>query len=199
MYNPYDYYFKKAKNTWYKARSVFKLEEIDKKFNIFNKNVKTVLDIGCNPGSWTQYSHQILTKNWKKDFKIIGFDISVCNLNLENVHIYKQDITDFHKASENIKKTWIRTFDVIMSDMAPNTTGIKDIDTIKCIWLLESSLPIYEHFLAENWKFIIKIFMWPWFEEFLKNLKKTFWEKSIKTYKPSSTRKQSKEIYIIKK
>lgn len=61
MYNPYDHYFKKAKKSGYKARSAFKLEEIDQKFDIFNQDTKSIIDIGCSPGSWLQYAYEKLT------------------------------------------------------------------------------------------------------------------------------------------
>ncbi len=196
MYNPYDYYFQKAKKSWYKARSAFKLEEINNKFKLFDNSTKHVLDIWCSPGSWIQYAWKNINNN--KNFKIVWFDIKPTNLDLENVFTYQQDIQELDKIKSILEELNIQSFDLIMSDMAPDTTGIKDIDAIKSIWLIEKTLPLYQNFLSENWKFVIKIFMGPWFEEFLKELKSIYWNKSIKTYKPKSTRKESKEIYIIK-
>lgn len=196
MYNPYDYYFKKAKKSWYKARSVFKLEEIDQKFNLFDKTIKKVLDIWCSPWSWIQYTWNKINNNL--NYKIIWFDLKEVSLNLENVFTYKQDISDFDNVQKILKESNIEKFDIIISDMAPDTTWIKDLDAIKSIALIEKTLPIYKKYLWYEWKFVIKIFMGPWFEEFLSDLKKIYWSKSIKTFKPKSTRKESKEIYIIK-
>ncbi|MBS8121810.1 Ribosomal RNA large subunit methyltransferase E [Candidatus Vampirococcus lugosii] len=196
MYNPYDYYFKKAKKSGYKARSVFKLEEIDQKFNLFDKTIKKVLDIGCSPGSWIQYTWNKINNNL--NYKIIGFDLKEVSLNLENVFTYKQDISDFDNVQKILKESNIEKFDIIISDMAPDTTGIKDLDAIKSIALIEKTLPIYKKYLGYEGKFVIKIFMGPGFEEFLSDLKKIYGSKSIKTFKPKSTRKESKEIYIIK-
>lgn len=198
MYDPYDYYFKKAKKSWFKARSIFKLEEIDKKFKIFDKSVCNVMDIWCSPWSWIQYAHNILINYPNKNFKIIGFDLKPTHLDLINTYLYEQDITEIDKVYDILLENWIEKFDFIMSDMAPNTTWIKDLDAMKSIWLIETTLPIYKKFLKEDWKFVIKVFMWPWFDEFVKELKEIYWWKSIKIYKPASTRKNSKEVFVIK-
>jgi 23S rRNA (uridine2552-2'-O)-methyltransferase len=82
MYNPYDFYFKQAKKEGYKARSAFKLEEIQEKFHLITKNSKTVLDIGCAPGSWMQYTVAQLQKMKVKDYQVIGFDLKPVEINL---------------------------------------------------------------------------------------------------------------------
>ena len=82
--------------------------------------------------------------------------------------------------------------------MAPNTIGLKDIDAIRLFDLLEQSLRIYQEYLNPEGKFAIKVFMGPGFEEFIKNMKKIFGGKSIKAFKPKASRKESKEIYIVK-
>jgi len=198
MYDPYDHYFKKAKKEWYKARSAFKIEEIDQKYNFFNKDTKIVLDIGCSPGSWTQYTHKRLTALKVEDFKIVWFDLKKTALNLPWVFCYEQDITETDQVDEKIKNLWIEKFDCIISDMAPNTMWFKDVDAMRSIVLLEKTLWIYETYLKSDWKFMIKIFMWPGFEEFLNNLRKIFGQKALKVFKPQACRTASKETYIIK-
>lgn len=198
MYNPYDFYFKKAKKEWYKARSVFKLEEIDKKYKIFDKYTKFIMDIWCAPGSWLQYTWKKLSDLKLKNFKIIWFDLKPVNLNLDWVYTYKQDITELDKVEQIIKSHWIDRFDVILSDMAPNTIWLKDIDAIRSVNLVEKTLPIYQNFLKPDWKFVIKIFMWPKFDDLVKKIKLIFWWKKIKIFKPQATRKQSKEVYVIR-
>jgi len=93
-YNPYDHYFKQAKKSGYKARSAFKLEEIDQKYKIFDKNVKTVMDIGCSPGSWMQYVSEQMKKYNVKEPVVIGFDIKPSTVQIPDVHRHVQDITD---------------------------------------------------------------------------------------------------------
>ncbi len=195
MFDPQDFYFKKAKKEWYKARSIFKLEEIDKKFKLFHKKEKlNILDIGCAPGSWVQYLDKITASK----SKIIWLDLKATQLNLKKTHCYVQDATDIEKVKNILKTHNIEKLDVITSDMAPNTIWFKDIDSIRSLELIKSTLPLYDTFLKENWKFVIKIFMGPWFDQFIFELKKKYGWKKIKTFKPDSVRKISKEIYIIK-
>ena len=195
MFNPQDFYFKKAKKEWYKARSIFKLEEIDKKFKLFHKKEKlNILDIGCAPGSWVQYLDKITASK----SKIIWLDLKATQLNLKKTHCYVQDATDIEKVKNILKAHNIEKLDVITSDMAPNTIWFKDIDSIRSLELIKSTLPLYDTFLKENWKFVIKIFMGPWFDQFVFELKQKYGWKKIKTFKPDSVRKISKEIYIIK-
>lgn len=195
MFDPQDFYFKKAKKEWYKARSIFKLEEIDKKFKLFHKKENlNILDIGCAPGSWVQYLDKITASK----SKIIGLDLKATQLNLKKTHCYVQDATDIEKVKDILKTHNIEKLDIITSDMAPNTIWFKDIDSIRSLELIKSTLPLYDTFLKENWKFVIKIFMWPWFDQFVFELKKKYGWKKIKTFKPDSVRKISKEIYIVK-
>jgi 23S rRNA (uridine2552-2'-O)-methyltransferase len=207
VYNPYDHYFNKAKAEWYKARSAFKLEEIQNKFKIISNKTKNVLDIWCAPWSWMQYTSGILTTMKVENFKIVWFDIQESTVNLPNVYTYLQDVTDIPKIedilkaqnitpySELDKKSWV---DFIQSDMAPNTVWHKSVDAIRSIWLLEETLRIYKNYLKPSGKFAIKIFMWPWFEEFVAELKVMFGNKNIKIFKPKACRSISKETYIVK-
>lgn len=196
-FNPQDHYFKKAKKQWLVARSAFKLEEIDAKYRIFDKNVKSVMDIGCAPGSWLQYVQQKSTAH-KAQTTVIWFDIKDVKLDLPNVFTYNQDIQDTDTIRTIIGSHGIKKFDVIISDMAPNTIGFRDIDAMRSIELLRMTLPLYEQFLKEWGKCVIKIFMGPGFEEFIADFKKVVGSKNVKTFKPQAVRKESKEIYIVK-
>ncbi len=198
MYNPYDHYFQKAKEQGYKARSAFKLEEIQDKFHLINKWTQTIIDIGCFPWSRMQYTTNLLTKLGKKNFKIIGFDIQQVEISIPNAFTYKQDVTDQEAVKEILTKNNIQQVDFIQSDMAPNTIGTKDVDAMRSFALLEQTLRMYETLLKPDGKFVTKLFMWPWFDEYIFHLKKIFGWKKIKTFKPKSCRKESKEIYVIK-
>lgn len=198
MYNPFDHYFKKAKEQWYKARSAFKLEEIQDKFHLLDNKTVTVLDIWCAPWSWMQYTLTYLKKLWVKAPKIVGFDIRPVDLHMDGITTYLQDVTDKEKIKELLAKHDIIKADFIQSDMAPNTVGLKDIDAIRAFWLLEQTLWLYEDVLKEGGKFAIKVFMGPGFQEFVSHLKKVFWGTKIKVFKPKSCRSESKETYVIK-
>lgn len=195
-FKPQDHYFHKAKKDWLVARSAYKLEEIDSRFSLFGRGVESVLDIWCAPGSWIQYAHTKLQKS--KNFKIIWIDLKPVKIELDHVHTYVGDIEDMSlidwiMADQNIKK-----FDIIMSDLAPNTIWFKDIDAIRCIEILEKTLPIYEKYLKPEGKFAIKIFMGPGFEQFIARCKNIRWWNKIKVFKPKACRDISKETYIIK-
>lgn len=198
MYDPYDFYFKQAKKAGYKARSAFKLDEIQDKFHVIDKNTKTVIDIGCAPGSWLQYTVAQLQKNKIKNPKIIGFDIKKVELNLPGLYTYQQDITDQEAVKAILAEHSIDQVDFIQSDMAPNTIGLKDIDAMRSISLIEQTLWMYQNLLRPDGKFVIKIFMGPGFQEFVAKLKTMYGWSHIKVFKPNSCRKESKETFIIK-
>lgn len=198
MYNPYDFYFKKAKKDWYKARSAFKLEEIQDKFSLISSSTKNVLDIGCAPGSWIQYTIAQLKKLKVSSYQVIGFDLKKVELNLRWLTTYVQDVTEIEKVKLILQNHQIPAFDFIQSDIAPNTIGLKDIDAMRSIDLLEQTYRIYDQLLAPNGAFAIKVFMGPGFDEFVAKIKKRFWAKNIKLFKPNSCRANSKETYVIK-
>ncbi len=198
MYDPYDFYFKQAKKVWYKARSAFKLDEIQDKFHVIDKNTKSIIDIWCAPGSWLQYSVSQMQKLQVKNPKIIGFDLKPVELNLPGVSTYQQDITDQDAVKAILAEHKLEQVDFIQSDMAPNTTWVKDLDAMRSIGLIEQTLWMYQTILKPNGKFVIKIFMGPWFQEFIAQLKQIFGWANIKVFKPKSCRKESKETYIIK-
>lgn len=193
-----DHYFKQAKKEWYKARSAFKLEEIQNKFHLFDKQTKIIMDIGCAPGSRIQYAVNFMNKNKITDYKILGIDIQDANLNLPGVTTYKADIQDVDRIQEILAENHIEKVDLIQSDMAPNTMGVRDVDAMRLFELLEYVKPIIKNLLKPEGKFVIKLFMGPGFEQFIKEMKDTFGGKHIKTLKPDACRKESKEIYIVK-
>ena len=196
MFNPKDFYFKKAKKEWYKARSVFKLEEIDKKYKIFTRNKPVnILDIGCAPWSWLQYEEKVTHPK----SKIVWVDLKPTNLNSPKIKTYIQDATNLEEMEKILRENWIENLNIITSDIAPNTIWLKDIDAIRSIQLIKSTLPIYEKFLKPDWKFVIKVFMWSGFDELVAKLKQKYWWKNIRIFKPKAVRKISKEIYIVKK
>ncbi|MBP6910334.1 RlmE family RNA methyltransferase [Patescibacteria group bacterium] len=174
------------------------MEEIDKKYKIFDRNVKTVMDIGCSPGSRMQYVNENMKKNSIKNPVIIGLDIKPSTVEIPGVHRYVQDIQDTAAVGKIIGKHGVEKFDAIISDMAPNTIGFKDVDAIRSIELLRTTLPLYAQFLKAGGKAVIKIFMGPGFEEFVKEFKAIVGDKNVKVFKPSACRKESKETYIVK-
>ena len=204
-----DHYFHLAKKEWYVARSAFKLQELDEKFKIFWPHTRTVIDIGCAPGSWLQYVSKVLHKNkWKKEPLVIGFDLKEVKFNLPFTHTFVQDITEQEavkkilseqliiKDTGNKSVEW--SIDIIISDMAPNTVGNQGTDALRSSALIMETMRMYEQLLKSEGKFVIKVFMGPWFEELVKHCRTTRWNANIKIFKPKACRKESKETYIVK-
>ena len=187
-----DYYFRKAKKENFLARSVYKLEEIDQKYQVLRKG-DLVLDLGYSPGSWIQFTSLAIGK----EGLVIGVDIKEINnklLNLQNVKLFKKDIFDINNLSDLEVD---RKFDVVLSDMAPDTTGIKSVDQIRSLDLVEKVFKILPLFLKNGGNFVIKVFEGHEAQVFLKSNKDLFRE--LKYFKPKSTRSVSKEFFVIGK
>ena len=182
-----DTYVRQSKVDGYRARSAYKLIEIDEKFKIF-KGGLTVIDIGAAPGSWSQYAYKIV-----KNGKLISIDLKKMEPIGSSLQI-QGDFTD-EGTQEEIKKNINSKVDVVMSDMAVNTTGIKNIDSIQTGELCKEAMVFAKDLLNENGYFISKIFMGGTFNEIVAEGKKYF--KEVKVFKPKSSRKDSKESFII--
>jgi 23S rRNA (uridine2552-2'-O)-methyltransferase len=182
-----DIYVKQSKVDGYRARSAYKLIEIDEKFKIFKGGI-SVIDIGAAPGSWSQYSTKIA-----KSGRLISIDLKKMDPIGNSVQICG-DFTD-EKIQDKIKKHINNKVDVVMSDMAVNTTGIKNIDSIQTGELCKEAMFFAKDILKDNGFFISKIFMGGTFNEIVTEGKKFFRE--VKIFKPKSSRKDSKESFII--
>jgi len=182
-----DIYVRQSKVDGYRARSAYKLIEINEKFKIF-KGGMTVVDIGAAPGSWSQYVSKIV-----KNGKVISVDLKDME-NIENSVQIKGDFADL-STQKKIKDYLKKDADVIMSDMAVNTTGIKDIDAIQTGELCIEAMNFSKEIISPNGFFISKIFMGRSFNEIVAAGKKIF--KEQKVFKPQSSRKDSKESFII--
>ena len=182
-----DTYVKQSKVDGYRARSAYKLIEIDDKFKIFKGGI-TVIDIGAAPGSWSQYAEKVT-----KSGRLISIDLK----KMEPIGNTVQIQGDFTKESiqDEIKKHTTTKVDVVMSDMAVNTTGIKNIDSIQTGELCKAAMFFAKNLLKDNGFFISKIFMGGTFNEIVAEGKKYF--KEVKVFKPKSSRKDSKESFII--
>ena len=182
-----DTYVRQSKVDGYRARSAYKLIEINEKFKIF-KGGMSVLDIGAAPGSWSQYVSKIV-----KSGKIISVDLKKME-KIENTIQIKGDFTT-QETQDDIKNHLDKGFDVVMSDMAVNTTGIKNIDSIQTGELCKEAMIFSKDVISNNGFFISKIFMGSTFNEIVALGKKIF--KEVKVFKPKSSRKDSKESFII--
>ena len=182
-----DIYVRKSKVDGYRARSAYKLIEINEKFKIF-KGGLMIIDIGAAPGSWSQYASKVV-----KNGKIISVDLKEMEPIPNTIQI-KGDFTQI-EIQQKIKHKLLGKADVVMSDMAVNTTGIKNIDSIQTGELCKDSMVFSKEVIKKQGFFISKIFMGSTFNEIVALGKKIF--KEVKVFKPKSSRKDSKESFII--
>jgi 23S rRNA (uridine2552-2'-O)-methyltransferase len=182
-----DIYVRQSQVDGYRARSAYKLIEIDEKFKIF-KNGISVIDLGASPGSWSQYISRTV-----KSGRLVSIDLKGME-EIENTIQIKGDFTDLD-SQEKIKGFFKSKVDVVVSDMAVNTTGIKDIDAIYTGELAMEAMIFSKEMLVKEGRFVSKIFLGSSFNEIVALGKKLF--KEVKVFKPKSSRKESKESFII--
>lgn len=186
-----DPYVTLAQDLGYRSRAAFKLIEINEKYNILSRNIR-VLDLGAAPGSWSQIvSNKITPKTKNQIIAVDLLDISP----IENVVTIKGDINDISVI--NIIKNEHSRFDLIISDIAPNTVGHNQTDHLRIMAIADSVLELVHELLEINGSFVIKLFQGQLQQEFFLSLKKIF--KKVYYFKPTSSRKESPEIYIIAK
>lgn len=189
-YNPKDHYYRKAKEENFAARSVYKLEEIDKKFRLFQQG-QTVLDLGASPGSWSQYSSQKVGSGGR----ILGVDLSPVTVSLKNATFIQADLRDLQLDEIFREHGFAPPFDLVLSDMAPKTTGIRNTDQARSVELCELALDVARRFLKPNGHFVCKLFHCDDFTKLRDEIKKSF--DRFEAVKPDSTRKISKEIFLV--
>ena len=184
-----DHYSERAKKEQYPARSVFKLKEAQKKFRLIKKGDR-VLDLGCSPGSWLLYAAELTGKRGR----VLGIDLKSIRIKIPpQAETLTADILTIDRAWMD-KQEPGKHFDVVLSDMAPATTGNKALDAARSCQLCQAALSIAEMVLKPGGSFICKIFQGEEFKEFSDTVRSRF--KRHKIFKPQSSRKESKEIYI---
>ena len=182
-----DIFVRQSKIEGYRSRAIYKLKEIDEKFKIF-KNTTSIIDLGAAPGSWSQY----IIRQYKKSL-VLAIDL----LDFEHIDKINKIVGDFTKSEnkEKIKNFFDKKVDVVISDMAVNTTGNKNLDAIVTGELCIEAMEFAIEMLNKKGKFVSKIFMGSSFNEIVADAKKKFREVNI--FKPLSSRKDSKESFII--
>ena len=180
-------YIRRSKIEGYRSRAAYKLIEIDEKFKIFRNGI-SVIDLGAAPGRWSQYASKKI-----KNGKIVSIDLKDME-KIDNIAQITGDFTE-KKNQSKIKDLLKFKADVVLSDMAANTTGIKNIDSVYISELCKEAMLFSREMLNNNGKFVSKIFMGSTFNEIVINAKIIF--KEVKIFKPKSSRKNSKESFII--
>ena len=182
-----DIYIRKSKTEGYRSRAVYKLIEIDEKFKILNNGI-SVIDLGAAPGSWSQYISKKITNS-----KIVSIDLRQIE-KIDNTFHIEGDFTN-EKYQSQIRNLFKSNVDVVLSDMSANTTGNKNLDSIYTGELCKEAMIFSEKILKQNGKFVSKVFMGSIFNEIISEAKSIFNE--VKVFKPKSSKKDSKEIFIV--
>jgi 23S rRNA (uridine2552-2'-O)-methyltransferase len=183
-----DTYTVKAKKEGFPARSVYKLQEIQTSYRFLKKGDR-VLDLGCAPGSWLLFSSIIVGEKGS----VVGIDLNPMSIRLPaNAEFYQGDVLDLEHALPNGCQG---PFDVVLSDMAPSTTGSRLVDEQRSLRLCESALAIGQAVLRPGGTLVCKIFQGPDFKAFSDRVKTVF--KKVVHVRPKSTRKQSREIFVV--
>lgn len=189
-YTPNDKWSRRAAEEGYRARSVYKLQELDEKFRLLKPGMK-VLDLGAAPGSWLQYEAQKVGAGGT----VIGIDLQEIEP-IEGVeHLYQADITDIASVQGILEKTNATEVDIVLSDLAPKTSGIKDIDQWNSIELSEAVAEVADRFLTPGGYCVMKVLRGADFDEFYGKLKESWGQ--IKLQHAKASRDRSREVYIV--
>lgn len=177
-----DIYVKKSKKEGYLSRAAYKLIEIEKKYKIILKS-NNILELGSSPGSWSQVICEL-----NKNANIEAFDILDMKFNNSKINFKKQDFLEYNFGFK-------KKYDLILSDVAPNTTGHKATDHLRLISIIEEILFIVKNNLKENGSFIFKILKGSEYKDIIIKTNKMF--KKVSIFKPNSSRFKSSEIYVV--
>lgn len=187
--NPwFDKWARLAKEKGYPARSVFKLKEIQERFKLIKPGHK-ILDLGASPGSWSQFACEIVGK----EGKVVGVDIEPVKFKSTLFTFIQKDV--FTLSPEDFAPLKIEKFDLILSDMAPKTTGIDFSDHLRSVELVLKALDLAKAFLKKGGDMVVKIFDGPELKKVQREFEKSF--ENVKIFRPTATRKGSKELFII--
>ena len=190
-YQPQDRFFKKAKELGYKARSAFKLEEMQSRLHII-KSGDHVLDLGAAPGSFMQLISKIVGVKGS----VFGIDLKpIADIKMTNAKGYQGDIFDEKIYTKILTENNLKTFDVITSDLAPSTTGIKSLDAGRSFQLNERVIKVAEKYLKKGGNVVLKAFPGADQNELLHSIKINY--QSVKIFKPEAVRNTSREVYIV--
>lgn len=184
-YKHKDHYHQKAKQDGFAARSAYKLQEIQKRFKLIKKG-RTVLDLGCAPGAWAQVAANLVGDNGT----YYGIDLEAVQIEVPNCEFHQMDANDLAESKLGAIK-----FDVILSDMAPKTSGVKVQDQARSLALVELVIHTARAQLVEGGNLAFKVFESNELKMLFNKLKKEF--ERVDRFRPQSTRKGSEEIYFV--
>ena len=181
-----DEFVKLANKENWRSRAVYKLKEIDEKYSLIKTN-SNILDLGCSPGGWSQYASRK-----HKNINITAVDLLYME-KLENVNFVQSDIEDF--SEKYLKNADFHKIDLVMSDIAPNISGIESADAAASLYLAEIVTEIALDVLNDSGNLLIKLFQGKGTDEFLSEIRKLFG--TVRIIKPKASKTNSREIYML--
>ena len=185
-----DPYVARAQSEGYRSRAVYKLQEIERKYEIFATN-QIIVDLGAAPGAWCQYIIKNVANSAGKVFALDILDMA----EIEGVQIIKGDFTEAEPLNQLVSLLNKQHVHLVLSDMAPNISGNKAVDQPKSMYLAELALDFAREHLVQGGAFVVKLFQGQGYPEYLEELRSSF--KRVSTFKPQASRKESKEMYAI--
>jgi 23S rRNA (uridine2552-2'-O)-methyltransferase len=185
----HDAFFRKARTEGFAARAVYKLEDIDHRVRLLHAGAR-VLDLGCRPGSWMQYAVKVVGAHGK----VVGVDRLPLPAPVPGAHVM---VADIFELSDEQLLCGLAAYDVVLSDMAPDTTGIRATDQARSARLVEEALARAERLLAPLGAFVAKVFQSPEVEQLRKRMGRRFAD--VRLLKPEASRQQSTELYLVGK
>jgi 23S rRNA (uridine2552-2'-O)-methyltransferase len=189
-YIPNDAWSQRAAREGYRARSVYKLMELNERFHLLRPGM-TVIDLASAPGSWLQYTAKCIGPKGRA----IGFDLQPIKPIASNVQTFEQDITDPEAVDSLLETEHLPPVDLVLSDIAPSTSGIKDIDQWRSIELNQAVLSIAERWLKPGGRCVLKVFRGADFSAFLRGVKSQW--KDVRLSSPRASRDRSREAYLV--
>jgi 23S rRNA (uridine2552-2'-O)-methyltransferase len=187
----HEHFYKQAKKDGYRARSAYKLKQINRKFNLINEN-DTVVDLGAAPGGWSQVAKDIVGPSGQ----VIGIDLLSIRP-IEGITFLKGDMTKQSSLDELVDVLSKSKADIVISDMSPDISGNYSVDQARSIYLCEQALVTSEIILKLGGNFITKVFAGEDLPQLVEKIKASF--DNVKQYSPPASRKSSSEVYIIAK
>ena len=191
-YTPNDKWSQRAAKEGFRARSVYKLMELDHRFRLFRQGM-TVLDFGAAPGSWLQY---VATQIGPRG-KAVGFDLQAIAEVAPNVSVHRMDITNLEALKTALEAEGVEQADVVLSDIAPNTSGVKDIDQFRSVELTQMVIDLAATYLKAGGPCVAKVFRGADFDELLRTIKRTGTWGDVRVTKVQASRDRSKEVYLV--
>ena len=184
-----DEYVKRAQREGWRSRAVYKLEEIDKKYRLIRPGM-TVVDLGAAPGGWSQYAEKALAGKGR----IVALDILEMDA-LPGVEFIQSDFTEDEALDLLIKNLGDSRVDLVLSDMAPNISGMQAVDQPRSIYLVELAIDFAAKVLVENGNLLLKAFHGEGFEDIIRGLRGQY--RKVLVRKPRASRPRSREVYVL--